>query len=301
MIELRHLRCFLAVAEEENFTRAAARLRIAQPAVSQQVRQLERHLGGALFERTPRQVRLTDAGHAFLPHAHAALAAIDAGRSEVQAASGALRGSLTLGLVAGITPLRVPALLGEFRQVHPDVRITVRQDPTEQMLLAIREATLDVAIVGLADHTTVPGVRLRYLHTEPLVVAVARSHRWSRRRRLALTDLRDVPVLTLTRGAGLRPLLQQACRGAGFEPTFACESNDLGLLAELAAANLGVAVLPRAIVARVAGVVVIPLTGPTLHRHLALAWRSDGTPGPVSRQFLDFATSRLATATPSDP
>lgn len=293
MIEMRQLRCFLAVAEEAHFTRAANRLHIAQPAVSHQIRQLERHLGISLFDRSPKLVRLTDAGHALLPHARAAFAALDAGRSAVHATAGSLRGQLTLGLVVGAGVLRVPALLGAFRRAHPDITVTLRQELPEAMLVAVREGGLDAAVVGIPDGAAIAGVSLRYLHTEPLAVAVATDHEWSQRRRLALAELDGVPLVTLTSGAGLRPLVQRACRQAGFEPVFACETNDLDLLAQLAAAQVGVAILPRSAAEATPGAVPITLTAPTLQRHLALAWRSSGTPSPVARRFVTYATTWL--------
>lgn len=189
-------------------------------------------------------------------------------------ASGALRGHLTLGLVAGATILRIPALLGAFRLAHPDIALTLRQDPSESMLTAVGEGTLDMAVVGIPDAAVFPGIGIHYLHTEPLVVAVAPGHRWSTRRTLRLAELNGVALLTLTSGAGLRPLVQRACRQAGFEPVFACESNDLDLLIEVAAARLGVAILPISAVSAAHHVVAVPLTAPTLHRQLALAWRA---------------------------
>lgn len=293
MIDLRQLAYFVAVAEEEHFTRAATRLHVAQPAVSYQIRQLERHLDAALFDRSPRRVRLTDAGHALLPHARAALAALDAGEAEVRAAAGALSGRLTVGLIPGAAVLRVPTLLGEFRRAHPEIVVTLRQEHAESMFALLREGTLDAAVVAVPEEAAVAGVSLRYLHTERLVLAVARAHSWSKRRRLALAELDGAPLVTLTSGAGLRPTVQRACRRAGFEPVFACETNDLDLLADLVAAELGVAILPRSAATAAQSVVAVPLIAPALHRHLALAWRSGGTPSPVARQFLTFATTRL--------
>jgi DNA-binding transcriptional LysR family regulator len=297
-MELRQLSYFVAVAEEGQFTRAAARVPVAQPAVSAQIRRLERELGETLFHRDRPAVTLTAAGEALLPHARAALDAAERGRHTVASLGGLVHGRLRIG-VAGPVDHRLAETLGDFHRAHPAIEIVLTNQHNEPLLAAVADGEVDAAVVGLGPHPLPPGVRARVVAVEPLVLAVARGHPLSRRKAITLGELREHPIITLVRGSGLRTVLEQACRDAGFSPPITAETGELGSLLELAAEGLGIAVVPRSAVAA-ADVAVLRITRPRLQRRTALAWNQANT-SPAGRAFLTLANKHFSAARSSRP
>jgi DNA-binding transcriptional LysR family regulator len=291
-MELRQLHYFVAVAEEGQVTRAAARVNVAQPAVSAQVRRLERELGESLFVRDPQGVTLTAAGEAFLPHARAALTAAARGRDTIASLQGKLQGRLTIG-VAGPVDDRLAAALGEFHRTHPAIEIALTNQQNEPLLAGVASAEFDAAIVGVGAHPLPPGVDARVVATEPLVLAIARDHPLARRKSIAVSGLRDLPLITLVPGSGLRAVLEQACRSAGFSPRITAETGELASLVELVAAGLGVALLPRS--AATEAVHELRISRPRLERRTALAWNTTAG-SPAGRAFLAIAERHFAAA-----
>jgi DNA-binding transcriptional LysR family regulator len=292
-MELRHLSYFVAVAEEGQVTRAAVRLSVAQPAISAQLRRLERELGEPLFHRDQRGVRLTGAGEAFLPHARAALAAAERGRDAIVSLRGLLTGSLRIGVVRPVDG-RFAAALGAFHRAHPAVRIAVVEQHNEPLLAALGNGEIDVALVGTARRPP-PPIRTRVIAAEPLVLGVRPGHPLSRRQTVALTALREEPMITLTRESGLRAVLENACREAGFSPRITVEAGELRGLAELAAEGLGVAIAPRSAFDG-AAVAVVRLARPSLQRRTALAWDAEAT-SPAGRAFVALVADHFARPT----
>jgi DNA-binding transcriptional LysR family regulator len=289
-MDLRQLSYFVAVAEEGQFTRAAARVSVAQPAISAQIRRLERELGEPLFHRDQRAVSLTVAGEALLPHARAALAAADRGRDTIASLRGLLHGRLEVG-VAGPVDHRFAKALGDFHRAHPGVEIAFTQQHNEPLLEAVAEGEIDIAIVGIGAQPVPTGVRTRVVATEPLVLAIRRGDPLSSRDTITLAHLRDQPMITLVRGSGLRTVLENACRNSGFVPRITAETGELDSLVELAAEGLGVAVLPRSATDG-ADVAVVKITRPGVERRTALAW-NDTVTSPAGRAFLTFANQRF--------
>ena len=290
-MDLRQLSYFVAVADDGQFTRAANRVSVAQPAVSAQIRRLERELGETLFHRDRRGVTLTPAGEALLPHARAALAAAERGRDTIASLRGMLTGRLRIG-VAGPVDHRLAETLRTFHQAHPAIEISVTHDQNEPMLAAVAAGEVDGAIVGVGAQPVPPSVATRVVAVEPLVVCVSREHSLSTRKTIKLSALRDQPLLTLIAGSGLRTLFADACEAAGFRPKIIGETAELRSLVELASVGLGVAVVPRSAVSD-AAVATLRLTGPQLTRRTALAWNRQGL-SPAGRAFLALANERFA-------
>jgi DNA-binding transcriptional LysR family regulator len=285
-MDLRQLAYFVAVAEEGQFTRAAKRVMVAQPAVSAQIGRLERELGEPLFHRDPRAVRLTEAGEALLSHARASLAAAERGRDTIASLRGVLHGRLRIG-VAGPVDHRLAETLGHFHRAHPAIEIVLTNEHNEPLLEALANGNVDAGVVGLGVQPLPPHVRARIVAVEPLVLAVRRGHPFSRRRTIALGVLREEPMITLVRGSGLRTLLENACRDAGFMPRVVAETGELASLVELAAEGLGVAVVPGSAVDG-AAVAVVRINRPRLQRRTALAW-NEASVSPAGRAFLELA------------
>jgi DNA-binding transcriptional LysR family regulator len=293
-MELRQLAYFVAVAEERNFTRAAQRIPIAQPAISQQIRRLEAELGERLFHRDRRGIRLTPAGQALLPHARTTLQSAEGGREAVAALGGLLTGRLTVGLVHPLPDRRFPRLLGAFHRTYPRIELTLLEDQTDALLAALAAGELHAALIGLGRYDRPPpDLEALLVAREPLVVAVHPTHPLAGRGQVALRALREEPIVTLTRASKLRSTLETACQAAGFAPRIAAETSDLGVMVELAAEQLGVAVLPASGLEGHDELVRLRLTRPTLDRRLLLVWRPAASL-PAGRAFLALARDHLA-------
>ncbi|GCD94718.1 LysR family transcriptional regulator [Embleya hyalina] len=291
-MELRQLQYFVAVVEEANFTRAAARLHLAQPGLSAQIRRLERELGQPLLDRSGRTVTPTAVGLAVLPYARAALAAIEGVRHTVDEYTGLLRGRVTLGLVSGAATheFDVASILAGFHEDHPGVEIALTEDTSERMLTALLRGELDIALVGVVDPEPPAGVTFRIVVDEPLVAAMAPGDTLLTpgRTTLPLAALRDRPLISLPRGSGLRGVLERACTEAGFRPRIAFEAAAPLLLTQLAARGLGVAVVPALPpdAAAAAGLRTLELIRPRARGRIALAWQTAGPNGPAARELL---------------
>lgn len=288
-MELRHLRYFVTVAEEASFTRAAARLHLAQPGLSAQIRQLERELGHPLLDRGGRTVTLTEVGAAVLPHAHAALAAAERVGHTVDEFTGLLRGQVRIGLISGaaVEEFDVAAVLADFHHDHPQVAISLTEDTSERMLAALGRGELDMALIGMTGAEPDPAIGVEVVLETALVAAVAAAdHGFGAE--LPLTALRDRPLICLTPGTGIRGVFERACAAAGFEPTVAYEAAAPALLLRLAARGLGIAVVPELTAAEAAafGVRMVRIVEPEPRGRLALAWRTDRPASPAAKVLL---------------
>ncbi|UNO38465.1 LysR family transcriptional regulator [Streptomyces sp. MST-110588] len=300
-MELRQLQYFVAVVEEASFTRAAARLHLAQPGVSAQIRQLERELGQPLLVRSGRSVTLTEVGRAVLPYARAMLAAAQGVRQTVEEFTGLLRGRVAVGIISGAAArgFDVASVLADFHDAHPQTEISLVEDSSERMLDALRHGELDIAAVGLAEEAPPPGISFQVVIDKPLVAAVAPDDPLladRERTSVPLAGLRDRPLISLPRGTGVRGVLERACAQAGFQPRIAFEASTPYVLARLAARGLGVAVVPELpddIQAGI-GLRTLTITHPRPRGRIALAWRTDDTRTPVARALL----AQLRTAFP---
>lgn len=293
-MEFRQLQYFVAVVEEANFTRAAARLRLAQPGVSAQIRQLERELGQPLLDRSGRSVVPTEVGEAVLPYARAALAAVEGVRQIVEEYTGLLRGHVRIGLVSGAATheIDVASIIADFHDDHPEVEIELGETTSEQMLSALQHGELDIALLGLTDEDLPPAISWQIVVDVPLVAVVASDDpllESGEPTGIPLTVLRDRPLISLPRGTGLRGVLERAFSAAGIRPQVAFEAASPVLLAQLAARGLGVAVLPAPspATAEALGLRILEFTRPQPRGRIALAWRTDGPSRPAARALLD--------------
>lgn len=290
-MELRQLEYFVAVVEERSFTRAAERERVAQPAVSAQIRRLERLVGQPLLVRSSRDVRLTQAGSALLPHARAALAAVRAAQAAVDDVAGLIRGSVTIGTVT-VHPVNVARLMADFHADYPDVEITLGTDNSDVLLAKLSDGRLDVAIVSIGVDEEVDGLDFAVITDEALEAAVAPQHPLARRKTLSLQLLCRHPLISLPQGTGLRARLDNACAAAGLRPRIAFEATNPLELADLARHGLGVAILPQSMARNSPDLHSLRLA-PELRGRLAWAWRTDMT-SPAARLLSDRARRMIA-------
>src|SRR5690349_11116901 len=213
-MELRQLEYLVAVVEEANFTRAAERVHVAQPAVSAQIQRLERELGQPLLDRSRRTVRLTAAGEAVLPHARAALAAVRTMSVAVDEVTNLVRGTVTLGAVTS-HDVDMARLLADFHADHPNVEITLGTDTSDNLIEHVRSGKLDAAIASVGPDEVPEGLAVAVATDEAITAAVCGSDPLAKRKKIRLADLQDRTLIALPVGAGIRQQFDRACAAAG--------------------------------------------------------------------------------------
>jgi DNA-binding transcriptional LysR family regulator len=288
-MELHQLEYFVAVAEEASFTRAAERVHIAQPGVSAQVRRLESELGQRLLDRSGRTVTLTEAGSAVLPFARAALDAVANARLAVDELAGLVRGQVRVGMVSGCALPVLAELLAAFHKQYPGVAIALTEDNSDQLVEMLNDSRLDLALIGSAETNATPGISTAVLIDEELVAAVAPGHPLASNDTIAISALRDVPLVSLPKGTGVRAALDAACAAAGFEPRIAFEASALPMVVTMAAQGLGLGVIPESVASTPDAPVIVPIVSPALRSRLELAWKTEPSANPAARVLIEQA------------
>lgn len=290
-MELRQLEYFVAVAEEANFTRAAERIHVAQPAVSAQIQRLERELGQPLLDRSRRTVRLTAAGEAALPYARAALAAVADIQVAVEELTELVRGTVTIGTVTSHS-VDIPALLADFHADHPNVEITLSTDSSDALIEKVQTGRLDAAIVSVGSSERPEGLDVEVVTDEAIHAAVSRTNELASRKTIRLKDLADRRLIALPVGAGIRHQFDAACAAVGMTPRIAFEASTPLALADLAERGLGVAIVPASVPRDRDGLRALAIV-PELRGRLVLAWRSGGPMSPAARVLVEKARRLL--------
>jgi len=288
-MELRHLRYFVVVAEELHFRRAAERLHMSQPPLSQQIRALEEEIGVQLLTRNQRRVELTAAGAAFLGRAREILDAVeDAARQARRVQRGEV-GRLAVGFVGSAMYTFVPELLQSFREQFPDVTLRLAERGTTEQLRQLEDGRLDVGFIRAPR--THPDLTIETLLWEPVVAALPDLHPLAAELTLSLDDLRGQPLVLLSRtGApGLRAAVDGTIDQLGGEDNIVQEAAEMQTVIGLVAAGVGISIVPesvRALMRR--GVSYRPLEGEAPGVPLQMAWRA-GDESPVLTAFLAMA------------
>lgn len=281
-MELYQLRYFLEAARQRSFTRAAARLHLAQAALSEQIRKLEADLGVVLFDRGRRESTLTAAGEVLATHAAALLEQAEHTRSAVQELVGLRGGRLAIGAIPSVSAGLLPAAVAAFRQRHPQVELVLIEGTSDAVAELIESGRVALGIVQLPSS----GGRFDEcpLLTEPFVLLAAPSHPVAKQRAVSLSGLATEPFVFYKGRA--RDTALAACRTAGFEPRIACESGELEAVHALVAAGLGLALLPRLAALRAApACALLPLRAPRVERSLAILTRRGRQPSPAAAAF----------------
>ncbi|WDS35103.1 LysR family transcriptional regulator [Pseudoxanthomonas sp.] len=292
-MELRHLRYFLAVAEEGNFTRAAARVGINQPPLSQQIQALEQELGTPLFVRTPQGARLTDAGEAFLVDVRRVLVDVDRAADTARRAARGESGRLRLGFTASaaFNPV-VPALIRDFRRAWPAVELALEETNTAGLLTALAEGRLDAAFIRYSVSTP-KELQLLKFPDEPMKIAVPAAHPLASRASAPLSALANDAFILFPRsfGTSLYDEILGACRQAGFSLLISQEAPQMSSIVNLVAAELGVSVVPASTMqVQLPGVRYLDIEGAAPMARLALASVPQAADTiPVLRHLLGLA------------
>ena len=287
-MELRHLRYFIAVAEELNFTRAAERLHIAQPPLSQQIQHLEAELGFQLFRRTKRTVHLTAAGQVFFEEAGKILQQVDRAIQLGRQTSRGELGQLTIGFVSSSAHNVVPAILQAFRTRCPAVKLELHELTTNEQLQRLRFGQIDIGFVR--PPVEEEGINSEIVFREPLIAALPETHNLADRAHLELRELSTEPFILFPRSLapGLYDPIVSLCQQAGFSPIAAQEAIQMQTIVSLVAAEMGVAIVPASMQNfQRSGVVYKALPESTCIVAIALIWRSD--PTAAVQRFLEVA------------
>ncbi|HWL88079.1 MAG TPA: LysR substrate-binding domain-containing protein [Polyangiaceae bacterium] len=288
MVELRHLRYFLVLAEELHFGRAARRLHIAQPGLSQQIQALERELGVELLDRSHGRVQLTVAGRTFFEEGKRGMAQLEravdlarrAGRGEV--------GRLALGAAESATYSILPGLLREYVRRYPEVDLAVREMSSPAQVEALERGEIDIAFVRTP--TEIKNFETVTLREESMALVLPEGHPLAAERVVALAALANERfIMHPFPPSGWTEFMLAVCRNAGFEPRISQSASETTVAVSFVAADLGITLVPASLsdAARRPGVVTRPVASPAPTTRLLVIYRRDGLP-QTARAFLDI-------------
>jgi DNA-binding transcriptional LysR family regulator len=295
-MEIRHLRYFVAVADELSFTRAAAHLHVAQSAVSSQIQDLENEVGVALLERSSRQVELTMAGKTFLEDARQLLQNLEVAVKQARRIGKAGYGVLGVGFIGAQSHEWMPSVLRRFRQKYPGVEVSLSEMVASQQLEALLARKLDVGLIGPIEGKPPPGLVYQCIAEEAPVVAVSSDHRFAGVPELELEMVKDEPFVLTSRdnSPNYRAWILRICQEAGFTPNVVHEVDRARTGVQYVAAGFGISIFAEH-VSRVPmpGVVFIPLRYSGTKIRFGVAWRRGNTDELVSR-FISYMTVGLS-------
>lgn len=295
-MEIRQLRAFVEIARHGHVTRAAQHLLMAQPALSQQLRRLEREAGSELFVRNAKGVALTAAGEQLLPHARRILTEHDDALAGLAGLRGLSTGRLRLGATQWPGPVDLAALVATYHQAHPGIEIVLRES-TESLPALVLADEIDLALAVLPERLD-PRLRSTVLAEEDLVVVLPLDHGLAARREVDVSHLDGESLIAFRAGSALAELTRSALLNAGVDVRSTVESSNPETITRLVAAGLGVALLPPAAVpAAHANRVAVCTLGPMgPRRTIGLVHRRDRRPSPATRAFLQIVTPPSPTA-----
>jgi LysR family hydrogen peroxide-inducible transcriptional activator len=295
-MELHQLRYFVAVAQLENFTRAAQKCFVAQPSLSQQVIKLERECGGPLFDRSGRKVRLTDRGRTLFDRAIEILAAVEGAKRAITEDGDA--GQVTVGAIPTIAPYLLPPLLKRFLRDYPKTELTVSENLTEYTIQACLEGDVDVGVLALP--ISEDQLEIEPLLTEELLLAMAAGHPLATRRRVSMQDVSLERFVLLSETHCLGRQVVSFCKDQSCQPAISCRSAQLLTVQELVAAGNGVSLIPQMAVSadRSQQTKYRSLTGEKPTRTIAMIWRKNRYHGPAVERFIAALRAYAANGRP---
>jgi DNA-binding transcriptional LysR family regulator len=267
-MEIHQLRYFVAVADEGNFSRAAAKVRVAQPSLSQQIRKLEAEIGQPLFDRLPRSVVLTEAGRCFIEYARQILASIGDARRSVDELKEAVTGKLAVGAIPTIAPYVLPELVVKFQKDYPEVTLELVEDVTDGITRRIDAGELDVALASTCEQS--PSLRRESLGSEPLLALVPETDPLAAKALVELDDLKVQRFLLLHEMHCLSQQVHYFLEARRLRPEIALAGSQLTTIAQMVAAGIGVSIVPQMMVKHQAtpGCVSLPFAPPVPEREL---------------------------------
>ncbi len=292
---LRHLNYFLAVAQYQSFTRAAHALHVSQPALSQQIRQLEDQLGAQLFDRNGRSVRLTDAGEVYLRYARQALQDLEEGRRAIHDVSDLSRGSLRVAVAPTFTSYLIGPLVEAFHRRYPNVRLVMQEMLQERVETQLVEDELDIGIAF--EKPTSSAVEFQPLLVETLALVVGRTHALSERRSIDRDTLMRESLVLLTPEFATRGQIERHCRQHDLDLQVLMESNSLNAVIEIVRRTGLATLLPAAIAGNSEYLVAVGLDPAPPQRRAILMQRKGAYQSAAMRAFIELALKYGAAST----
>jgi len=289
---LRHIHYFLAVAEHRSFTRAAAALHVSQPALSQQIRQLEETLGAQLFDRTGRVTRLTDAGDVYFRYARQALHDLAEGRRAIHDVQDLSRGSLRIAVTPTFTSYLVGPLVEAFHGRYPDVSLSVREMSQERIEALLVDDELDVGIAF--EEVQTADIEAQTLLVETLALVVNHEHALAGKRKAGLRALHDAPLVLLTAEFATRVQIDRYFREHDVRPRVLMEANSLGAVIEIVRRTNLATLLPATIATGHDDLVAVALDPAVLRRTAVLLQRKGAYRSAAARAFVELALAQQA-------
>jgi DNA-binding transcriptional LysR family regulator len=299
LIELRQLRYFEAVARHRHFTRAADELRVAQSALSHQVRRLEQELGMELLQRTTRSVSPTEAGELVAARARTVLAETGALRAEIDELRGLTRGQVNVGALLFGGELDIPAIIARFTSSFPGVEVGLREGTAQRMLEMLADGSLDVAFA--LEVRPPDSVQRLELSSEDLAVATSTNHALAGDEPLPVRALAGNRLIAFQHGSSTREVVDAALASAGVQPEIALEANDFALVRSLVARGIGVAILPRSFLERPGPRIAFRPLAPALRMAVVLWWRRGRRLSPAAQAFVEFVDAEARPRAPQTP
>ncbi|WP_339218683.1 LysR family transcriptional regulator [Paenibacillus sp. FSL H8-0332] len=298
-MELRQLQYTLQIAAERNFSRAAEKLHIAQPSLSQQLSKLEKELGVLLFQRNTSSVELTYAGEKFVEQAQGIIDAVELLRQEMSDISQLRTGRVMVGSMPITGAHLLPHVLPVFKSKYAEVEITLLEDSSMNLEKLTASGQTDLSLLSLP--LEIPTLAYEVLGEEPIDLAVPPGHLLAGREpqgiRTSLSELKDEPFIVLKEGQGFRKMTVELCREAGFEPRIVFESNNMETVQSLVAAGMGVTLVPH-FIARAARSefvpVYLPLAEPVPSRTLVIAYRRGRYLSRAAEAFIETFKDTVA-------
>jgi DNA-binding transcriptional LysR family regulator len=290
-VELRHLRYFIAAAEEENVSRAALKLHVSQPALSRQIRDLEDELRFALFQRTAKSVQLTDAGRAFLVEARDVLKRADDAVDRARAIAAGGRGELHIGYAPSPTARILPTTLRAFQARMSKVRVRLHDLSSEEMVAGLRDGQIEAAVLVRPTRAMLRGLRFEELARDPICLAVPPKHPLARHRTITIAEVAREPLVVFSRKdyPDYHELLDAIFAGTKLRPRIAEECDGSTSLITAVESGAGVAIVPTALACsagpRLKLIPISPAPAPVV---LGIAW-PDKTISEVAQTFLECA------------
>lgn len=293
IMDVRPLLYFVTVARLKSFTRAGEHLHVTQPTISKLIRNLEDELGVTLLDRSTKQVRLTDAGAALQEQAEQILGALEHLTENLSDVMRLRKGTVRIGLPPMAGAHFFPGILAQFHALYPDITLRLVEEGAKKIEEFVGDGTLDLGVIVLPTDEDRFG-QFPFAISN-LMVVVSPDHPLAGRTELALRELQEQPFILFREDWTLHDRIMRACAAEGFEPAVVCKSGQWDFVVALAAANLGIALLPEAICTGLdpGRVRTIPLTAPVIPWHLAIIWRKDRYLSFAAREWLSFTRTAI--------
>ncbi|MDB6005670.1 MAG: hypothetical protein JWR15_2657 [Prosthecobacter sp.] len=291
LMELYQIGYFIEIARQRSFTRAADRLHMAQPALSQQMKNLEAELGTALFIRGRKEEQLTAAGKEFLQRSEGILTQEEAAKAVVSDVAQLRGGKLIIAAIPSVSACLLPGLIHRFSQQHAKVELQLIEDSSERVADCVESGVADIGFLQLPASKA--AFKAQTIITEPFVLLVGKTHDLAKQKSVSLRQLAAESFIFYKGRA--RDTALESCRKAGFEPHIVCESGELGTVRALVAAGLGLAVVPRLAAENLPNTIrTVAIREPKMQRQIAAVWQKGSVLSPAAATLLNLATELLS-------